>query len=107
MLREKERNIAMICRKDMAVSQDDMWLIVSPITVVSASSQCFSFNLLMPGANKKARILKQTCSFQLQVCLSMCDLFVTTRHQRVKHKYFAVPNLAATPIKSTCIKKMM
>ena len=43
----------MICRKDMTVSQDDMWLIVSPITVVSASSQCFSFNFLMPGGNKK------------------------------------------------------
>ena len=32
-------------------------------------------------------ILKQTCSrtlsVQLQVCLSMCDLFVTTRHSRV------------------------
>ena len=23
---------------------------------------------------------KQTCSFQVQVCLSMCDLLVDTRH---------------------------
>ena len=38
MLREKERNTAMICRKDIAVSQDDMWLIVSLTTVISASS---------------------------------------------------------------------
>ena len=33
---------------------------------------------------ERSYILKQTCSFQLQVCLSMCDLFVTTRHHRVK-----------------------
>ena len=26
---EKERNIAMMCRKKMVVSQDDMWLLVS------------------------------------------------------------------------------
>ena len=38
MLRENERNIAMICRKEMAVSQDNMWLIVSLTTVISASS---------------------------------------------------------------------
>ena len=38
----------------------------------------------MPGGKKRSHILKQTCSFQLQVCLSMWDLFVTTRHQRVK-----------------------
>ena len=38
MLRENERNIAMICRKEMAVFQDNMWLIVSLTTVISASS---------------------------------------------------------------------
>ena len=38
MLRENERNIAMICRKEMAVSQENMWLIVSLTTVISASS---------------------------------------------------------------------
>ena len=38
MLRENERNIAMICRNEMAVSQDSMWLIVSLTTVISASS---------------------------------------------------------------------
>ena len=37
MLREKERNMAMVCRKDMAVSQDT-WLIVSLMTLISASS---------------------------------------------------------------------
>ena len=38
MLREKERNIAMTCRKEMKVSQDNVWLIVSLMTVISASS---------------------------------------------------------------------
>ena len=33
------------------------------------------FNPLMPGGNKKV-----TKSRKLQVYLSMCDLFVTTRH---------------------------
>ena len=32
----------------------------------------------------RSHTIKQTCSFQLQVCISMCDLFVTTRHWRVK-----------------------
>ena len=36
------------------------------------------FNLLMPGDNEK--VTHTYCSFQLQVCLSMCDIFVTTRH---------------------------
>ena len=36
----------------------------------------YGFNPLMPGGNKK--VTKQ--NFQLQVCLSMRDLFVTTRH---------------------------
>ena len=38
MLREKGRNVAMVCRKEMAVSQDNMWLIVSYMIVISASS---------------------------------------------------------------------
>ena len=37
-------------------------------------------NPLMPGGNKKVNILKQTCRGKLKVCLSMRDLFVTTRH---------------------------
>ena len=42
-----------------------------------------SFKLLTLSClvvTKRSTILKQTCSFQLQVCLSMCDLFVTTRY---------------------------
>ena len=38
MLREKERNIAMICRKDMTVSQDNVRLIVSLTTVIISAS---------------------------------------------------------------------
>ena len=37
-----------------------------------------NFNPLMSGSNKKVT------HTQLQVCLSMRDLFVTTWHQRVK-----------------------
>ena len=42
---------------------------------------------------KRSHILKQTCSFELQVCLNMCDLYVTTRHERVNnliHKTIAI-----------------
>ena len=27
-------------------------------------------------STKRSHILKQTCSFQLQICLSMCDILV-------------------------------
>ena len=36
------------------------------------------FNPLMPGGNKK--VTHTYTNLKLQVCLSMCDLFVTTRH---------------------------
>ena len=35
-------------------------------------------------STKRSHILKQTYSWKLQVCLSMCDLLVDTRYQRVK-----------------------
>ena len=38
----------------------------------------------MSGGNKRGHTLKQTCSFQLQICFSMCDLFVIIRHERIK-----------------------
>ena len=47
MLRENERNIAMICRKKMAVSQDNMWLIVSLTTVISASSPLLQIQVFL------------------------------------------------------------
>ena len=37
-------------------------------------------NTLCLVSTKRPRILKQTCTFQLQICLSMCDLLVDTRH---------------------------
>ena len=37
-------------------------------------------NPLIPGGNKRSHILKQTCSWKVQACLIMCDLFVTARH---------------------------
>ena len=40
----------------------------------------FVLNPLLPDATKRSHIFKQTCNFQLQVCLSVCDLFVTTKH---------------------------
>ena len=32
---------------------------------------------------KRSQILKQTCSFQIHVCLSMSELLVDIRHLRV------------------------
>ena len=40
-----------------------------------AGWKSLDINPLMPGVNKKGHTW-----FQLQVCLSMCDLSVTTRH---------------------------
>ena len=39
---------------------------------------------------KRSHLLKQTCRFQPQFCSSMCDLFVTTRHQKAKSKIFQI-----------------
>ena len=36
----------------------------------------FIFNPLEAGGNKRSYIPKQTCSFQVQVCLSMYDLLL-------------------------------
>ena len=35
-------------------------------------------------STKRSHILKQICSFQLQVCLSVCELLVDTRHQALQ-----------------------
>ena len=35
-------------------------------------------------SSDRSHILKQTCSWKLQFCLSMCDLLVDIRHERVK-----------------------
>ena len=62
---------------------------------IESPTQVFSVNftksltLYCLVSTERPHLFKQTCSFQLQVCLSMCDLSVDTRHQRVKNKYFA------------------
>ena len=45
----------------------------------------FTINPLMPGGNKKVTYNLT----KLQVCLTMCDLFVTTRHERVNMKHIS------------------
>ena len=45
-----------------------------------AESQNSTLTLSCLISTKRSHILKQTCSFQLQVCLSMCDLLVDIRH---------------------------
>ena len=37
-------------------------------------------NVLVPEFTERSYILKQTCSFQLQVCFTIYDLSVDTRH---------------------------
>ena len=44
----------------------------------------FAFKPLMPGGNKK---VPHTLSVQLQVCLSMCDLFVPRSIKGLKKLY--------------------
>ena len=34
---------------------------------------------------KRSHMVKQTCYFQLQICLSICDLYVTTRIKGLKN----------------------
>ena len=55
------------------------YIIAEPIKIFLWKCSIF-INLLMPGGKKRSHILKQTCSWKLQVCLNMCHLFVTTRH---------------------------
>ena len=44
----------------------------------------FLISPLMPGVNKKAYVHKRTCSFYLQVCLSMYDLLLSSGIKRLK-----------------------
>ena len=43
----------------------------------------FNFNTLAPDIDKKIMHIKQTGSFQLQVCLNMYDLSMDIRRERV------------------------
>ena len=48
--------------------------------LIISSRRISLLTLLCLVSNKRSHVLKQTCSFQLQACLSMCDLLVDTRH---------------------------
>ena len=61
MLSEKERNIAMICRKEMALSRDNMWLIVSVITEISASSLLLQTQFVFAVPNLATTPIKPMC----------------------------------------------
>ena len=54
-------------------------------------------------ATKMSHILKQTCSFHLQVWLSMCDLLVGIRHYRIE-KARDKPNQYTDVKVGMCIK---
>ena len=43
------------------------------------------FNPFRPSGNKRLNILKQICSFHLQICLWLFWPFVTTRHERINY----------------------
>ena len=58
-------------------------MVVSVVKLKSKS--IFKINSHL-ASTKKSYILKHTCSFQLQVCLSIYDLLVDTRHLRVNNK---------------------
>ena len=55
-------------------------------------ANCWSagINPLMTGDNERSYILKQTCCFQLQVCLSKYDLLLPLRFKRVKGCFFEI-----------------
>ena len=67
---------------------------------------------------KRSHILKQTCSWKLQVCLSTCDLFVTTRvnpeivlyglcaFRKQCHKIFYRQIKKITNIQKLCIQSL-
>ena len=44
-------------------------------------------------STERSHILKQTCSFQLQDCLSVCELLVDIRHWSVKNIKFSTCEL--------------
>ena len=86
--------------------------ILQEITVISLHARCLKFKVSCGSSNlcsfiiienniihfvdpleclvstKRSYIFKQTCSWKLKVCLTMCDLLVDTRHQRIN--YFTV-----------------
>ena len=77
MLREKERNTAMICRKDMAVSQDNMWLIVSASSLLLQTQVVLLFQIWQQHQSN-LRALKDAVTAQNSA---------RTRYRRMKLRY--------------------
>ena len=77
MLREKEKNIAMICRKDMAVSQDNMWLIVSPSCLLLQTQVVLLFQIWQQHQSN-LRALKDAVTARNSA---------RTRYRRMKLRY--------------------
>ena len=95
MLREKER--AMICRKDMAVSQHNMWLIVSLTTLISASSLLLQTQVILlfqiwQQHQSNLRLLKDAVTAQNSG---------RTRYRRMKLKYVLFSCSKSTTYKQT------
>ena len=53
-------------------------------------------------STKRSNILEQTCSWKVQVCFSMFELLMDTRHESVKSwRFFTVRYM---PVNSFCVK---
>ena len=63
------------------------------------------FNPLMPVVTKRSHILKQTCSFQLQVCLSMSDLLCYHQALKVFNIIELLLNHFSTSFSTSVLKK--
>ena len=77
MLGEKERSIGMICRKDMAVSQDNMWLIVSASSLLLQTQVVLLFQIWQQHQSN-LRALKDILTARNSA---------RTRYRRMKLKY--------------------
>ena len=77
MLREKERNIAMICRKDMVVSQDNMWFIASTSSLLLQTQVALLFQIWQQHQSN-LRALKDAVTAQNSA---------RTRYRRMKLRY--------------------
>ena len=67
---EKLKQIIFYVKKQLLELNCSFWSILQNLIYI---------NPLTARAHQKAKQLKQICSFQMEVCLSMCDLIVDTR----------------------------
>ena len=64
----------------MAASETYKWMAASEIIWPYALEANVEFKALVSGRPLKVTHIKQTCTWKLQACLSICDLLVDTRH---------------------------